>query len=542
MNLRLATLWLVVPVVGAVIGAIAKPLAPHDFWWHLAMGRAIADGLWPASNLFLYTLPADLPFVNQPWLGQLMMWFAYDVGGVGANIVLRSLLVVATVGLLLWTALRRGAAPQFAGGFGLLTVLLALPVLAVRTRMFALVPLVAVVALCQAVVDGRWRPRALWWLVPITAFWANTHGSFALAVVLVGAFGVGDLLQAALKRDVQRDRVVMWGLALLGVVVGSCLTPYGPGAFGYVLQLTAESTVADTVTEWQPPDITELHGGLVLATCVFGTVALAIRRRAITITDALLWGGTMVLAADAVRAVFAWSVMVTLVVAPALSRPIPSPPATRAEKGFVAAVLAVLLSATLLVQPGIALDAIFSASPPAHVRQSGEGAWMMHNVNAFAAIDRVRQDQRHRVFHDQAIGGMLEVLLTREPAQVAFVDQRMEFIPEDVWDRYFGLSDANDRWERELARWEVDTMILLTSRQQRLVQAALLSPEWELVMADEAHLLFYRSLDRAQHPAEEGDAEGEEREVHHDHGAHPAPRGVDVAGEDVLRDHDGHDD
>lgn len=500
MTLRLATLWLVVPVVGALVGALAKPLPPHDFWWQLAMGRQIANDALPSTNLFLYTLPADLPFVNQPWLGQLVMWLTYDAGGTELLLLLRGVLVVVMISLLLAIALRRGATPQLAGGLGLLAVLIALPVLAVRTRMFAFVPLALTLFVCQAVVDKQCRSAWLALLIPSTIFWANTHGTFILAVLIVGAYGVGDVLEAALRRDELRHRVVRWGLAIAGVCAASAVTPLGVDVFGYVMQLTNESSVSDTVTEWQPPDLTDLHGKLVVFGIIVGTAALVFRRRHITITDALLWGGMMVLAAQAMRASLSWAVMFIVVLAPAVSRPQEATEPTPGERRFVGVTIAMLAVVALAPQPGLGFHAIFSTLQPPHVRRTGEGAWAMANINAYRAIERVVQDDRGRVFHDQAIGGMLEVYLTQEPAQVAFVDQRMEFIPEEVWARYFGLSDAQDGWERELQRWEVDTLILSPVGQHQLMQAALQSADWELVLVDEAHLLFYRSLDRAQDP------------------------------------------
>ena len=132
----------------------------------------------------------------------------------------------------------------------------------------------------------------------------------------------------------------------------------------------------------------------------------------------------------------------------------------------------------------------------------GPGAWLLNHENAETAVSRIAADGRRRVFHDQALGGMLEFALTDgEAARVAFVDQRMEFVPEEVWAQYF-LVSRGERWREAVAAYDIDTMLLNHEGQWPLVQELIADPEWELELVDQSHLLFYRSLDGAQNPAE----------------------------------------
>ncbi len=505
--LTLGAVWLVLPVVGAIIAATLEPIPPHDYWWHLAMGRIIASGTLPDANLFLYTLPVDAPFTNQPWLGQSLMWVAYRVGGYGGTIILRNVLLALAFGLLGLIAFRRSADARAAGGLGLLAAVLAYPVLTVRTRMFAFLPFAVVLWVCLEVLDGRLRRR---WLVvaPLaTVFWANTHGSFVLSAAIVSAVGLGALVQGALDaRRIDLAALRDWGATLAAVVLAAAASPLGFGAYGYVYRLTMDSSVARSVTEWLPPDVSILGGQIFLAAVLVSIGVLFVRRRHVSLSDAFLFAGTLFLAAGAVRSAFWWAAVLPVVLAPHVSALLPERQEevpTRAEGVVLRLGLAGLLMAVVFVQPGVGREFIGETVQSAQARLAGDGAYLLNHENAESALKQIRADGRSRVFHDQALGGMLEFWLTEVPAQVAFVDQRMEFVPDDVWDRYFALSRAQTHWDRELTRLGVDTLLLAPESQSPLLQAALASPDWELVGLEQSHLLLYRrpSLDGVQHPA-----------------------------------------
>ena len=523
-TLSLAAIWLLFPVVGIVVAATLEPGPPHDYWWHLAMGRLVGVGTLPSSNLFLYTLPADLPFVNQPWLGQWLMWVTYDIFGHGGPVVLRNILLAVGFAIVIATAWQRSGDARAAGALGLLAGLVAYPVLTVRTRMFAFVPFALVVWVCLGVAERRLSRR---WLaaVPLaTLIWANVHGSFILAPVIVAMIGLGFVIQHALEhREFDVRQAAMWAIVFVLVLLAGAVTPLGFGVYSYVVQLTVDSTVAHSVTEWLPPDVTELRGQLFAAAVLLSLGILGWRRRDVGLAEVFLFAGTLLLALGAVRSMYWWAAVMPIVVAPHLAALLPavddSTPSRR-ERYVVGGGLALAFAVLLAVQPGIGRVAIGELTRSGHALHSGEGAWVLNYQNALVATRRLMEDRRTRVFHDQVLGGMLEVMLTTAdaPAQVAYVDQRMEFVPDAVWDRYFALSAAAPGWQRELTRLGVDTMLLSVESQWALLQAALASDAWELVAVDHAHvLLYHRSLDRAQHPAKEHQAEHEEGEVHRDH-------------------------
>ena len=496
--LNIKTIWLLLPVVGVVCAATLEPIPPHDYWWHLAMGRLIDAGSIPDSNRFLYTLAADMPFVDQPWLGQWLMFKAYDGMGHGAGVWLRNGLLGAAFAVLVAIAWLRSRDARAVGATGLLAAIIAYPVLTVRTRMFAFLPFAVVLAVALGVRDGLLSKRWLWAIPIATAFWANTHGSFVLATIVVGAVAVGDVVQGAL--DKSHEPALGWSTwvaVVLSTLVAGCLTPLGVAGYEYVFQLAVQSSVASSVTEWQPPNVAELRGQVFLAAACATVALLVARRRAVSLGDALLFGGTLVLAAGAIRSVFWWGAVLIPCVAPVLAAVLPAADdaePTSAERGLVAGLMAALLIAVLAPQPGIARSAIGEATQPGYALRAGDGAWLLNHEHAVEAIDKIRRDGRQRVFHDQVLGGMLEFGLAPpgQPQQVAFVDQRMEFVPDEVWSVYFALSRAQKDWQRELDRHGVDTLLLSARSQWPLLQAAMVSNEWEVVHTGQSHTLLYR--------------------------------------------------
>lgn len=506
---RISAVWVVLPIVGALVAATLEPIPPHDYWWHLVMGRLIAaTGSVPDANLFLYTLSADAPFIDQPWLGQWIMWQAFDSLGHSGSILLRNVLLVASFALIVATAWRRSQDARAAGALGLLAAILCYPVLTVRTRMFAFLPFAAIVWVTFGVADGRLSRRWLLLAPVATVFWANTHGSFVLAPAIVVGVGSGLVLERFLReKELAWRELRDWAIATLLVVLAGGLGPHGLAVYGYVFQLAVESSVATSVSEWLPPNPEEPIGAIFLAAVVGSIVLLGIRRKRVRLHEVFVFAGMLYLSAGAIRSLFWWAAILPVILAPHLSALLPDPhedESSRAQGMVHAAVVALLIAGALAVQPGVARDALGAATDSGLARKSGGGAWLLNHENAELAITRIREDERGRVFHDQALGGMLEFYLTdAEPAQVAFVDQRMEFVPESVWEQYFAVSRA-ENWEEELWRWEVDTLLLSHESQWPLIQRAIASPAWELVLTDASHLLFYRrSFDGAQHPPKE---------------------------------------
>ena len=290
-----------------------SPAVDPDLWWHLRSGQWMVDHRRILRlDPFSFTRAGA---VRQPsdWLGQLILYGTWAVGGLTAVALLVAGL--ATTGMALVLRACEGPA-VLRGSVVALAAAAATVFWTARPQMFTFVLTAAVVAAVTLLQRHRGAgARRLWMLVPLFALWSNLHlGWFYGLGVLWGAV-LGELLDRRLQR--QALPVAAW--RTLAGVAGLCslavlANPVGPGA--YRLILTQVDVGRRFIQENQPPrwdDPVVLPFFLLLA---LTAVVLALRWRHATATDAILVAGTAVAALTAARAI---SLFAT-VAAPVLAR------------------------------------------------------------------------------------------------------------------------------------------------------------------------------------------------------------------------------
>lgn len=492
----LAPVWFLVPLVGIVVAATLEPIPPHDYWWPLVMGRWIAEtGQIPSTNTFVYTMPGDAEFLNQPWLAQWIMFRVHEAFGHGGLVVLRNVLLILAWAIALATMRARVANPMAVGATALVFMMVTVPVLTVRTRMFAFVPFAV---LMWGIWSAYENPRHAWRLfvsVPFVAFWTNVHGTFILAPVLMAAATGAVWVERVVGHAARSTKeLLVWTGATLVVALSVGLNPLGLEIYRYVLLLSVTSNVSTTVSEWRPPNLAEPIGQFFLGLVVVGTGLLAWQRRQVRIHEALMWAAGVVLAASAVRSLFWFSMAGALVLVPVIARwASASAPDGRPLN---AALVAILVVVGVGIQPGLAHHAMVEASTLGLAKRDGDGRHLLGYENATSALDQIkRRWPDARIFHDQALGGLVEwtFATTQRPA-VAFVDQRMELMTDTVWADYFEVISGPE-WRAVLERWQINVVVVRPDEQWTLVQRLELDPRWSAVFADDAHLVFVeRSL------------------------------------------------
>ena len=129
-----------------------------------------------------------------------------------------------------------------------------LPGLLLRPQLFG----AACFAIALWLLAGRAaHPGRLWFLVPLVALWANLHGTFFLAVGLIGL---------AWLEDVNDRAPGAWRLVAVGsaTLAAAMVNPYGAKIWLYVVQLSSNSAVRGLVTEWQPTSVDSWSGAAFL--------------------------------------------------------------------------------------------------------------------------------------------------------------------------------------------------------------------------------------------------------------------------------------
>ncbi len=135
--------------------------------------------------------------------------------------------------------------------------LLAAPALALRPQLFAIVLFAALLWLISV---RWWRPWAYLRTPVLVVLWANVHGSFVLAPLILGY---------AWLEDVVAGRE--WGRSLVVLLVGTSATlvnPFGLGAGRMPRASAMDPVISQPVSEWQRTSPLTVPGALFYASLV----------------------------------------------------------------------------------------------------------------------------------------------------------------------------------------------------------------------------------------------------------------------------------
>jgi hypothetical protein len=433
-------LWLWIAVSLPAFLALVVPMPAVDLAYQVRAGDEIlAAGAIPAVDTWTFSV-AGTPWVDQQWLAQVVLFIGHAIGGWELLAVLRAGLVVAAVGLMLATALARGATPRTAAILALAGFAIAVPALALRPQLFGIV-LFALLVWLVAIRESH--PRALLVAPVVVLVWANLHGSFVLGPAI---------LAYACLADIAAHRPWRVSLAVFAVAaLATLVNPFGIGAWAYAANIGTNPAIANEVSEWQRTALLGVPGILFYPSVAVVLVLMVRRRTRFALPDWLLVGGVAALGAWAVRGVAWWPFVLVFLAAAALapaealygSRPHRAPKPILAN-GVIAAVLGLLVVAALPWW-----------RPPDPL--TGRQGLLAYAPSGLAAVvaglppgSRAMIPQTWASFFEWAA-----------PDALTFIDSRFELFPASVWADYDTMtaSDAAAR-SATLDRWRVDVLVL----------------------------------------------------------------------------------
>ncbi len=438
--MSLARVWVAVALALPALVALLVPMPAVDLAYQVRAGNMIlATGAIPRVDTFTFTV-AGQPWTDQQWLAQVLLAAVHRLGGWELLAVLRAALVVAIVALLVVAARLRGAGLRSAAVLGLLAFVLAAPALALRPQLFA----IAVFAGLLALVAGRLRHPRLFLVAPLlVVLWANLHGSFVLAPLLLGYAWLDDL---ARKRPARRSLAV-----LLVATAATCLTPFGAGVWAYAFSIGADSVISSRVSEWQRTSPLTVPGALFYLSAAGAAVVVWRGRSRLAWPDGLWLAGLALLGAWAVRGVAWWPEGAVLVVAGALGGPEGARPSPRAVPAGMrrlnALVVTVLAVAVLAALPW------WRPSDPL----TGREGLLSYAPSGLASALRQHVGAGSRVFVPQTWGSWFEWAV---PDATYFVDSRFELFPASIWATDDALAGGGAPASAALDRWQVQAVVL----------------------------------------------------------------------------------
>lgn len=457
---------LLVLVIAWAAHLALRPLNDNSFMTHLATGRLILDqGSVPSRDVYSFTA-RDEAWTVQSWLASVAYAGAERAGGeLGVRLLV--LIVFATAASLLWFL--GSDAPSVVPRILLTSVALvvATEVWSERPYMIGVIGL----AIVWLALDGVLPPLVV---VPLMWVWANVHGSYPVAVVLVLAVLAGSVLDdrhASGRAHLQVETRVL-AAAVVGLLLGA-VSPLGLRIFSFPLRSLTNSDRFVEIVEWQAPDFVSTSDRAFLLLAVAGVAAVVHTGRWRHALPVIVF----VAAALMSRRNVALAVMVLVpCIAAGLPRVGTLRSSTRPALGSVIMLVSLaLLGATVLVglgNRGVALGG-YPTTAVAFTEAAEDAA---AREEASAGPRMVTQD---------FVGNLLEVL--DGPDADVFMDDRVDMYPDAVLDDYSTLNDADLGWRSVLSRRNIDRV--LWERSHPLASLLVLDRSWRVLYTDSTWLL-----------------------------------------------------
>jgi hypothetical protein len=504
--LTLDHVWLAAALMLIALRPLLTPIPPNDFWWHVATGRAIVEqGQIPVVDSFSYTR-AGMPFYNQGWLAELLMYGLHQLGGIPLIVLVQAAVIVLAYGLLLRLCiLRTGQLRLSVGLLLLLTMPLSFSNWHVRPQSYVLPLFVGFLTILTEYRLGG--ARRLWLMPPLMVLWVNMHGSFVLGGALIAltlatewfkrrvAERREDLSWAnrpvgtpedVLQRPAPEQRpplrpLLLWGAATAAAML---VNPRGLEVLGYVRNLVGTSAVTSLVTEWAPPTIRDNNGRIFFLFVFLCIAVLAYSRRRPDLTDMVLAGAFFWLALGAVRNDLWFGFVGTLLLIVQSATLAPPPRVARRPTGSPA--LNALLIGLLALLLALGLPWVKPALLPPSV-----GSLLTEDtpVEAVAFLQRQPDRPRH-LFHTEGAGAYL---MWAAPEQKVFVDTRIELYPYEQWRDFINLNQGNNVADL-LRKYDIDGLLLNKRVQAGLVEVIRRDSGWALRYEDERTVYFTRAV------------------------------------------------
>lgn len=228
-------------------------LNDSDTYWQIATGQWILDhGAMPRSDVYSFTKFGE-SWISSSWLAQVVFAGAYRTFGWAGPVSITAAAAASTFALLTSILCRRMSA-ACAIAIVFVALLVSVTHLFVRPHVLVL-PLMLVWAHGLLSASER-REAPSFWLLPLLALWANLHGGFVFALVLVGGFGLDALWNASVEGR--------WQLGLRWLAFGvcacaaCCVTPYGWETVAASYRILDLGELLHLIMEWRPADFATL--------------------------------------------------------------------------------------------------------------------------------------------------------------------------------------------------------------------------------------------------------------------------------------------
>jgi len=461
----------------------SRPISDGDFWFHLKTGEyIIRTGLIPRADLFSFT-NYGRPWIAHGWLSGVVFYAVYSRLGFNALIFIFALLVALAFSIVF----RRSDSHPFIAGFAtLLGVWTVLPTVGVRPRVFTLLLSSVFLAILTRYARSG-TGRAIWWLVPLMALWANLHGGYLIGLALIALTIVGiplDAWAAGEKVQALWPRLRTLAIVMVGCVLAALLNPYGLRIYTFPIGVLLSPVFQGVVVDWLSPDFHQPESLPLLVLILLTIAALALSPKRVRPSELLFFLATLYATLKSQRHLVILAIVAVPLLADYLQSWLVS---TSFGKAFGRApsahattrppILLILLLLLPLAAFAIKLKSTLFAPP----RQE------MVEV-PLEAVEYLKENQiTGNTFTDPNIwGGYVIWTLPNNPV---YIDGR-DVYPEAFVKEYVGIVSGQADWRGPFDRYSV-RMAIVTPK-SLLVRGLKESTAWQQVFQDDMAVVFVR--------------------------------------------------
>lgn len=465
-------------------------LADGDTGWHIRTGEYILDhGRLPAGDPYSFTKPGA-PWYAWEWLSDVALAAVYRWSGLKGVTLLAGLVIAAYLTLMVRRSLAWGANALIALACCFLGAGASSIHFLARPHIFTLLLLTVSLRLLER---DRARPgRAVWWLVPLTALWANLHAGFLALLASLAIVAAGEAVELAWACGSARMawQALRRRAALLAACAAASLAnPYGFRLHQHVFAYLRSDWIKEAVDEFQSPRFrseSALHFEVLL---FLGLIAAGMMLRRRRIADALLtlaWAHAALVSARHVPVFVAAAVPLAAAEASRWWAQWTQGAPARSVRGILDA-LAADVGRSLMrtsVWPLAAALALALADRP--IRWPRDFPAVKFPV-ALITRHEARLNGA-RVFTSDQWGDYL--LYRFHPRQRVFIDGRSDFYGREIGKLYLRTAYAHKEWRGALDRYGIE--LALTPEDWPLANVLAEDPGWREIGREGGAVLFER--------------------------------------------------
>jgi hypothetical protein len=277
----LAVLTLALVGMQFVFTMLQPDLNDPDIWWHMRNAQVLAQQHhFPRQDIYSFTANGQ-PWINTEWLSEIPFYLAYRSFGLSGLKALTFVLPSMIILLLLYLCFQESRNFKASIAVCAFASFLAKVSYGPRTILFGYVLLVLLLIILQRFRRCGNGPL---WLVPLLfCVWANTHGSWAIGLILFFLIGIAGLvggswggIESTRWTPSQIRQLAFTGAASVAALF---INPFGWCLVYYPFDLAFKQKLNIAhVAEWVPLDFQDARGTFVFA-LILGLLLAALLRK-----------------------------------------------------------------------------------------------------------------------------------------------------------------------------------------------------------------------------------------------------------------------